>query len=189
MATTTLAKSIPVPKKRAEGLAVMIRTIINARTPLGLACFYGVLIVLLIAALYPTIAKANLGSYVSSSLLSGILGAHITNLSGFTTFLAVEVYSTIYGLLFGGFLAWIAGAALPVTIENGTLDLALSRPISRTRYYLESYLGVLISGAIVGLVTVFAVWIDTFIVKNSGIHLHWLRSTPLLHWLSFFFSA
>jgi len=189
MATTTISKSIPVPKKRAEGLAVMIRTIINARTPLGLACFYGVLIVLLIAALYPTIAKANLGSYVSSSLLSGILGAHITNLSGFTTFLAVEVYSTIYGLLFGGFLAWIAGAALPVTIENGTLDLALSRPISRTRYYLESWLGVLICGAIIGLVVVFAVWIDTFIVKNAGIDWHWLWITQLVQWAFFFFAA
>src|SRR5260370_1713316 len=104
MATTTISKSIPVPKKRAEGLAVMIRTIINARTPLGLACFYGVLIVLLIAALYPTIAKANLGSYVSSSLLSGILGAHITNLSGFTTSLPVQVSTTNYQLLFRPFL-------------------------------------------------------------------------------------
>ncbi len=40
MATTTIAKSIPVPKKRAEALAVMVRTIINARTPLSIGIFH-----------------------------------------------------------------------------------------------------------------------------------------------------
>jgi beta-exotoxin I transport system permease protein len=189
MTTTTMPKSVRVPKKRAEGLVVMIRTIINARTPLSIGCFYGALFALLLAALYPAISQANLGTYISSGLLSSLIGGHITSFSGFTVFLGVELYSAFYGLFFGGILAWIGGAALPLTIENGTLDLALSRPISRTRYYLESWIGVLICGAIIGLVIVFAIWIDTFIVKNAGINWQWLWITQLVQWAFMFFAA
>ena len=189
MATTTIAKSILVPKKRAEGLAVMIRTIINARTPLSIGIFYSVLIALLLAGLYPAISQANIGAYISSSFISGLIGAHLTNFSGFTVFLGLELYSAFYGLIFGGILAWIGGAALPNAIENGTLDLALSRPIARTRYYLESWLGVLICAAVIGLATVFAVWIDTFIVKNAGINWQWLWITQLVQWAFMFFAA
>ncbi len=189
MATTTIPKSVPVPKKRAQGLTVMIRTIINARTLLVAGCFYGALFALLLAALYPTISKANLGSYLSSNLMSGLLGGHITNFSGFTAFLGLELYSAFYGLIFGGIMAYIGGAAIPLTIENGTLDLALSRPIGRIRYYLESWLAVLICGAIIGLVTVFAVWIDTLIIKNAGIDWQWLWITQFVQWAFFIFAA
>jgi ABC-2 type transport system permease protein len=133
--------------------------------------------------------QANFVAILSSSFLSSILGGHLANFSSFAAFLALEVYSSFYGLLFGGILAWIGGAALPITIEDGTLDLALSRPISRTRYYLESWLGVLICAAIIGLATVLAVWIDTFIVKNAGIDWQWMWITQLVQWSLLFFAA
>src|SRR6266581_7837007 len=189
MATTTITKSIPAPKKRAQGLTIMVRTIINARTPLVAGCFYGVLFALLLAFLYPSITQANLGTYLSSGLMSGLIGGHIAHFSGFTAFLGLEIYSSFYGLLFGGILAWIGGSVLPLTIENGTIDLALSRPISRTRYYLESWLGVLICGAIIGLLIVFAIWIDTFILKSTDINWQWLWITQLVQWAFFFFAA
>lgn len=189
MATTTIPKSVPVPKKRAQGLTVMIRTIINARTLLVAGCFYGALFAILLAVLYPTIAKANLGAYLSSNLMSGILGGHITNFSGFTAFLGLELYSAFYGLIFGGIMAYMAGAAIPLTIENGTIDLALSRPIGRIRYYLESWIAVLICGAIIGLVTVLAVWVDTLIIKDAGIDWQWLWITQLVQWAFFIFAA
>jgi ABC-2 family transporter protein len=189
MATTTISKSVPVPKKRAQGLAVMIRTIIFARTPLVAGCFYGALFAILLAALYPAISAANLGSYLSSNLFSSLLGGHITNFSGFTAFLGLELYSAFYGLIFGGIIAYIGGAAIPLTIENGIIDLALSRPIGRIRYYVESWLAVLICGAIIGLVTVLAVWVDTLILKDAGIDWQWLWITQLVQWAFFFFAA
>jgi ABC-2 type transport system permease protein len=189
MATTSISKSIPVPKKRARGLTVMVRTIINAKSLLAIGCFYGALFALLLAPLYPSISQANLGAYLSSGLVSGLVGGHIANFSGFTAFLGLELYSSFYGLIFGGILAWIGGSALPLTIENGTIDLALSRPISRTRYYLESWLGALICGAVIGLVIVFAIWIDTFIVKNAGINWQWLWITQSVQWAFMFFAA
>src|SRR5437667_6215217 len=189
MATTTISKNIPVPKKRAQGLTVIVRTIIYARTPLTMGCFYGVLIALLVAAIYPTLSQVNVGAYLSSGIVSGLVGAHLTNFSSFTAILGLELFSSFYGLLFGGILAWIGGSVLPLTIENGTIDLALSRPISRTRYYLESWLGVLICGAIIGLLIVFAVWIDTFVVNNAGINWQWLWITQLVQWAFMFFAA
>jgi ABC-2 type transport system permease protein len=189
MATTTISKNIPVPKKRSQGLAIMVRTILNSRTPLVAGCFYGVLFALLLAALYPVITQANIGGYLQSNLLSSMLGGHVKNLSSFTAFLGIEIYSSIYGLLFGGIIAYIGGAAIPNTIENGTLDLALSRPITRTRYYLESWVAALICGVIIGLFTVLAVWIDTFIVKDAGIDWQWMWITQFVQWAFLFFAA
>jgi ABC-2 type transport system permease protein len=189
MVTTTIPKRIPVPKKRNRGLAITVQSIIYARTPLALGCFYGVLIALILAPLYPSISQANLGAYLSSGVISGLVGGHLTNFSSFTAFLALELYSSFYGLLFGGILAWIGGSVLPLTIENGTIDLALSRPISRTRYYLESWFGALICGAIIGVAIVFAVWIDTFLVKNADINWQWLWITQLVQWAFMFFAA
>ena len=189
MATTMISKSIPVPKKRSQALAIMVRTILNSRTPLAMGCFYGVLIALLVAAIYPALSQVNVGAYLSSGIISGLVGAHLTNFSSFTAILGLELFSSFYGLLFGGILAWIGGAALPLTIENGTIDLALSRPISRTRYYLESWLGAIICGAIIGLLIIFAVWIDTFIVKNANINWQWLWITQGVQWAFMFFAA
>lgn len=189
MATTTIPKNIPVPKKRAHGLTVMTRTILNSRTPLSAGIFYGLLITILIAAIYPAISQAHIGGYLQSNIIAVMIGGHISNFSGFTSFLGVEIYSALYGLLFGGIVAYIGGAAIPVTIENGTLDLALSRPISRTRYYLESWVAALICGLIIGLFIVLAVWIDTFIVKDAGINWQWLWITTLVQWAFLFFAA
>jgi beta-exotoxin I transport system permease protein len=189
MATTTIPKNIPAPKKRSQGLAIMTRSILNARTPLAAGCFYGVLFALLLAALYPVISQAHIGGYLQSSLLSSMLGGHVSNVSTFTAFLGIEIYSSIYGLLFGGIIAYIGGAAIPATIENGTLDLALSRPISRTHYYLESWIATLICGIIIGLLMLLAVWIDTFIMKDAGIDWQWMWITQLVQWAFLFFAA
>src|SRR5215813_18881 len=102
MATISHPKSLPLPKKRVRGLTITISAIGNARTLLVIGCFYGILFALLLAALYPSMSKANIGSYLSSSVIAGMIGGHLTNFSGFTVFLGVEVYSSFYGLLFGG---------------------------------------------------------------------------------------
>src|SRR5690242_4496831 len=102
MATTTIQKSIPAPKKRSRGLTIMTRTILNSRTPLSAGIFYGLLITILIAVIYPAIAQAHINGYLQSNIIAVMIGGHISNFSGFTSFLGVEVYSALYGLLFGG---------------------------------------------------------------------------------------
>src|SRR5215469_6649825 len=190
MATTTSASSVPVARQtRLQPLSVTIRTLTNSTTPLGIACFYGLLILLILAPVYPVMAQANFQSIVGSGFMSAILGGHLTHHFNFSALLAVEVFSSIYGLLFGGFVAWMGGAAIPITIEDGTLDLALSRPITRTSYYLQSWLAVLIGAVIITLVLALGVWIDTFIVSNSGVNWPWMWVTLLVQWAFLFFAA
>jgi ABC-2 type transport system permease protein len=189
MATPTTVQSVPVARKRAQRLSVAARALANSRTPLSIACFYGLLILLILAPIYPVMAQANFQAIVNSGVFSAILGGHLAQLFNFSALLAVEVFSSIYGLLFGGFVAWMGGAVLPVTIEDGTLDLALSRPITRTRYYLESWFAVLLGAVIITLVLAFGVWLDTLIVKNSGIEWPWMGLTLLVQWTFLFFAA
>lgn len=187
--STTTVKSVPAAKKRMRGLTVMARAMGNSSTPLGIACFYGFLILLILAPIYPVMAQANFQAIMNSGLMSAVLGGHLPASFNFSALLAVEVFSSIYGLLFGGFVAWMGGGALPITIEDGTLDLALSRPIHRTRYYLESWLAVLLGAAVITLVLALGVWIDTFIVSNPGIDWPWMWMTLLVQWTFLFFAA
>ncbi len=189
MATITPATNALSTKKRVRGLSVTLRTVANSATPLSVGCFYGVAIVLLLAPLYPAMTQGNFEGLLQSSIMVGMLGGKVTNFSGFSAFLALEVFSSIYGLLFGGFIAWIGGSALPITIEDGTLDLALSRPISRTRYYLEHWLGVLIGALILGLLIMGTIWVDTLIVKNANIDWQWMWITELVQWAFLSFAA
>ncbi len=189
MATGISTTSVPSARKHVRGLAVTMQALTNSATPLGVACFYGIAIVLLLAPLYPAMTQANFETLLQTTIMSGILGGHVTSFSGFPAFLAIEVFSSIYGLLFGGFIAWIGGATLPITIEDGTLDLALARPLSRTRYYLEHWFSVLIGALLLGLLIMGTIWIDTFIVKNADIDWHWMWITELVQWAFLFFAA
>lgn len=189
MATMVSSRGVPQAKKRARGLAVTMRALANSATPLSVGCFYGIAIVLLLAPLYPAMSQANFKAILQTNIMGGILGGHVASFSGFSAFLAIEVFSSIYGLLFGGFICWIGGATLPATIEDGTLDLALARPISRTRYYLEHWLSVLLGALILGLLIMGSVWIDTLIVKDANIDWQWLWITELVQWAFLFFAA
>lgn len=189
MATLTPTMNKPQARKRARGLAVTMRALANSATPLSVGCFYGVLIVLLLAVLYPAMSQASITSILQTSVMSSILGGHVSNFSGFTAFLAMEVFSSIYGLLFGGFIAWAGGSVLPITIEDGTLDLALSRPISRARYYLEHWLAVVLGSLLLGLLVIGTVWVDTFIVKDANIDWQWMWVTELVQWCMLCFAG
>src|SRR5215467_8307078 len=123
---TTSANSVSAAKTRLQPLSVTIRTLTNSSTPLGIACFYGLLVLLILAPIYPVMAQANFQAIMNSGIFAAILGGHLTQNFNFSALLAVEVFSSIYRLLFGGFVAWIGGGAVPLTIEDGTLDLALS---------------------------------------------------------------
>jgi len=74
------------------------------------------------------------------------------------------------------------------TFENGTLDLALARPISRTRYYLEMWLSAVLGAIFLSLAATLSVWLATLVVKNPGIDWGWLAIAELIE-LAFMFLA
>lgn len=188
MATTSISKNIPAPKKRAEGLVIAIRALVTAKTPLGAGAFYALFVALVVGLIYPALSSLNFNAYLTSNAVAGLVGAKLQNANSFAAIMALELYGSFYGLLFGGIIAYIAGSALPATIENGTIDLALSRPISRTRYYMELWLSANLSGLIMAVLTAFAVWLSTLFVSNANIDWGWLVITQLIEF-AFFFMA
>ena len=188
MATTSIAKNIAAPRKRVRGLAITIHALRSAQIPIGAGAFYAFFIALVVGLIYPTLSSFNFDAYLTSNAVAGLLGAKLPHASDFAALIALELYSAFYGLIFGGLVAYIAGAALPTTIENGTLDLALSRPVSRTRYYLELWLSAFISGIILSVLTVFAVWLSTLFVQNADVSWQWLIVAQAIE-LAFLFLA
>ena len=179
MAATSISKSIAAPKKRARGLIITRTSFVNAKTLLGAGAFYILFIALVIGFLYPAMSQLNFSAYITSNAVSGLIGAKLTNAS-FSSILAVELYSSLYALIWGGIIAFMAGASLPATFENGTLDLALARPISRTRYYLEMWLSAVLGALFLSLAATVSVWLATLVVKNPGIDWGWLAIAELV---------
>lgn len=175
MTTTSIAaKSLAVPRKRAQGLAITLQALRNAQTLIGAGAFYAFFIALVVGLIYPALANLNFSAYLTSNVVAGLVGAKLPNARSFSALIALELYSSFYGLIFGGLVAYIAGSAVPATFENGTLDLALSRPISRTRYYLELWFSAVIGGLILSVLTIFAVWLSTLFVTNADVSWQWL---------------
>ena len=188
MATTSISKSIAAPKKRARGLIITRVSFLNAKTLLGAGAFYILFIALVIGFLYPTLSGINFSSYLTSNAVAGLVGAKLKNVSSFSSLIGVELYSSIYALLWGGIIAFMAGAALPATFENGTLDLALARPISRTRYYLEMWLSAALGGLILSIGTAGAVALSSLFAQNANVDWGWLIVAQLIE-LAFMFMA
>lgn len=179
MAAASISKTIAAPKKRARGLIITRVSFLNARTLLGAGAFYILFIALVIGFLYPAMSQLNFSAYLTSNAIGGLIGAQIKTFN-FSSLLAVELYSSLYALIWGGIIAFMAGSSLPTTIENGTIDLALSRPISRTRYYLEHWLSAVLGAIFLSLAATLSVWLATLVVKNPGIDWGWLAIAELI---------
>jgi ABC-2 type transport system permease protein len=179
MASTSITAAAE-PRKRARGLAIARFSFASARTLLAAGAFYIFFIALVVGFLYPTLSGVNFGAYLTSNAVAGIVGAKLKNVSSFSALLALELYSSIYALIWGGIIAYMAGASLPATIENGTIDLALARPISRSRYYLELWLSAVLGAIFLSLSTALSIWITTLFVRNADIDWGWLAIAELI---------
>ena len=115
MATTTISKSIPAPKKRARGLTITWRALANDRTILAAGVFYAVFVAVVVGILYPSIQGVNFNAYLTSAAAAALLGAKLTNANSFQALMALEMYSSLYALIWAGIVAFIAGASLPAT--------------------------------------------------------------------------
>lgn len=166
-----------------------MRALSNSKIILSYGAFYALFIAVVIGFLYPSISSINMNAYLTSNAVAGLLGAKLTNANSYSALAALELYSSFYVLIWGGIIAYIAGSTLPASIENGTLDLALARPISRTRYYLEVWLGATIGAVILSVTTFLAVWVSTLFVKNAGIDWTWLIIAQTLELAAMFLAG
>lgn len=171
------ATSTAVPTTRARprlrGLPVFASTLREGRALIGAACFYILVIGLLIGLIFPALTALDLRSYVSNGTIGSLLGVSKLTTSTFAAYLAVELYSSFFLLLFGGVIAYAAGASIARNIEDGTIDLDLARPISRTRLYLEKWAALLAAVLIVLGVSLFTGLLDTIIFHGASLNWRW----------------
>lgn len=166
---------------RRSGLPILSATLAETRIGTAIACFYITAIVLVVGALTPSLKAVNLGAYLSSPVGQALIGSRVgaAALRTFTGYLSVEFYSVWFGLFFGGYLAFIAAGIVARPVEDGTIELALARPFSRRRFYLERCGAMLLVGAIMSVWALAAVWVDTRLFSGANVDWPWMLRTQL----------
>jgi ABC-2 type transport system permease protein len=172
--TATPAAPIAVAKPRARGFPVFAATLHESRSLIGAACGYIVIIGLLVGLLLPAFKTLNLQTYLTGSLGALIGGAHLSPKTPFfAAYMALELYGSFFMLLFGGVLAYAAGASIARNVEDGTIDLTLARPVSRTRLYLEKWAAMLAGLVIIVATSLATAWVCTLIFANAKLDWQW----------------
>jgi ABC-2 type transport system permease protein len=186
----TLIAATPDAKPRVCGFPVLLATLHESRALTGAACMYTLIIGLLVGLIFPALKTLNLATYLSNGTVGSLLGVSSQgHLSTFASYLAIELYSSFFVLLFGGVLGYAAGASIARNIEDGTIDLTLARPVSRTRFYLEKWGAILISSLMIIATSLLTGWLDTLLFANATLDWHWFLLAHLDIASTFFFIA
>jgi ABC-2 type transport system permease protein len=169
---TVAARSIAKP--RAPMFPVLTSTLRESQSLLGAACGYILIIGLLVGLLLPAFKTLNIQVYLTGSLAALIGGGALSpHTSLFSIYMALELYGSFFMLLFGGVLAYTAGASIARNIEDGTIDIVLARPVSRTRLYLEKWAAMLLAAALIVATAILTAWACTKIYANADLDWHW----------------
>jgi ABC-2 type transport system permease protein len=172
--SSTPAATTSVARPRTRGFPVFAATLHESRSLLGAACGYIAIIGLLVGLLLPAFKTLNLQTYLTGSLGALIGGAHLNPQTPFfAAYLALELYGSFFLLLFGGVLGYAAGASIARNIEDGTIDLTLARPVSRTRLYLEKWAALLASLVIIVATSLATAWLCTLLFPNATLDWQW----------------
>jgi ABC-2 type transport system permease protein len=171
----TVAETWPTSRARLRprGLPVLAATLRQSRSLIGAACFYVFVIALLIGLIFPAFTALDFKSYISNSTIGSLIGVSTLTSSTFSAYLSVELYSSFFLLLFGGVLAYTSGACIARNIEDGTIDLDLARPVSRTRLYLEKWAAMLVGLLMILATSVVAAWLDTRLFPGASLDWQW----------------
>src|SRR5262245_26636760 len=172
--STAVGARATAPRRRARRFPVFSATLHESRSLLSAACGYILLIGLFVGLLLPAFQTLNIQAYLTGSL-GALLGAATLNPNTplFAAYLALELYGSFFMLLFGGVLAYIAGASIARNIEDGSIDLILARPISRSRLYLEKWAALLVGIALIVATSLLTAWLCTVLFPNAVLNWQW----------------
>lgn len=114
----------------------------------------------LIVGLYPSIARADVDyeAYIESlpPELQNAFGTTV-GLGSIEGFLVAELYGFVWVLILGIYFAYVAASLVAGDVEDGSMELLLVNPVTRTRVVVGKYLGLLPSVAFVNAVGLLAV--------------------------------
>ena len=185
---TTQAGSQMSPGPR--GWPILRATLRQNRIATGLACFYIILIVFVVGLMFPVLRDVNFLALLSTPVGAALVGgASVQSENLFATFLSIEFYGVWYCLMFGGFLAYIAGGAIARSIEDGSIDFILTRSFSRSRFYMEQWAAVLLIALIMSLWSLLSVYLATVLFEGAQLEWKWVLLTQLVLGAFFVFVA
>lgn len=139
------------------------------------------LLVSLVIWVYPSFQSAmDLDQLLAAYPEPVVKALGIEELSSLEGFLAVELYSFAWVILFGLYTAYAAAGIIADAVEHGRMDLWLSLPVRRWRLLVEHYLTLLVPIVVVNAVTPVVVYVGSILIDD---HLA-LRDLVMVHVLS-----
>lgn len=142
-------------------LAIIIRMFKDRRISLLVYCLSGVAFLEMYVAIYPSISASAarftelFESYPKEFMKA--FGIEKLDMSTLENYIAMEHFSMIWPLMLIIFMISIAAGAMAGEVERGTIELLLSRPISRLKLFFSRYLYGFVALVIFILATVFAI--------------------------------
>ena len=97
---------------------------------------------LYITVVYPTVANINLNEMMNSTVIQAVYGKGPVDLNTFDGYMTTKAM-LMFGLIFGGYIAWLAATFLSGEVEHNTIDLLLSLPVKRESLVLARYFSLL----------------------------------------------
>lgn len=134
----------------------------------------------LIVGVFPSIETSGVDfeAYVESLPPAFANAFGVESFGTIEGFLATEFYQFVWVLLFGLYLAYVAGGTVAGRIEDDRLELVLAGPVSRTRVLLETYAALLVMVAVLEVAvfvavlgSVLAIGESVSLVALAGVHL------------------
>lgn len=105
---------------------------------------------------FPTIKKLDIDKLLEQypKEFMAFFGGTKLPFSSFEGFANGEFYSLMSVLIVGGFLITVATSEFTKEVETGTIETLLSLPISRGRVYLAKWLSIMVTAALMAVLTV-----------------------------------
>ena len=142
-------------------LNIFWRIIKDRRISLIVYCVAGILLLWMYVALYPSILEQaeNLNKLMESypEALMKAFGIKDFTFDHIENFLAVEQFSIVWPLIVIFMMISLAGVSISSEIEKGTMEILLSRPISRLKVFFGRYLAGIFTLLVFTICSVFAI--------------------------------
>ena len=132
----------------------------------GLLAYVG-----LVVGIYPSISQSatDIQSYIES-LPPEVSRAFVGDASWYTTiegFLSAEMYQFVVLLLLGIYFAYAAASTIAAEVDDGSMDLLLTQPVSRTRIVVGKYLSLVPSMVALNLVLLVGTYVGVGLVGEE----------------------
>jgi ABC-2 type transport system permease protein len=124
------------------------------------AVLIGVTVFLLLGT-YPSLEAADVDwdailESFPEELRTAFVGS-VDDISTIEGYLVSQFYQLVWVALIGGYAAYTAGSAVAGEVEGRSIDVVLTRPLSRTQFVVEKFLALVVGLTAVNVVTLVAV--------------------------------